>query len=233
LPAVVGKVSAGSVAEKAGLQSGDRILSAAGRPVAGWSELVAAIRDAPGRPIELEWERGGQNLRQTLVPAEAIESGKAIGRIGVGVHDDGSMRERLMTTVRYDPIAALGKATVQTWDTAVFSLSILGRMITGDVSWKNLSGPLTIADYAGQSASLGISHYLRFLALISISLGVLNLLPIPVLDGGHLMYYIVEIIKGGPVSERAMEIGQQIGLALLVLLMAFAFYNDINRLISG
>ncbi len=233
LPAIVGKVSAGSVAEKAGLQSGDRIVSAVGRPVAGWNELVAAIRDAPGRPVELEWERGGQRLRQTLVPAEAIENGKAIGRIGVGVHDDSSMRGRLMTTVRYDPVTALGKATVQTWDTAVFSLSILGRMITGDVSWKNLSGPVTIADYAGQSARLGPSHYLRFLALISISLGVLNLLPIPVLDGGHLMYYIVEIIKGGPVSERVMEIGQQIGLALLVLLMAFAFYNDINRLISG
>ncbi len=135
--------------------------------------------------------------------------------------------------VRYGPVAAFAKATTQTWDTSVFSLSMLGRMVTGDVSWKNLSGPVTIADYAGQSARLGATYYLRFLALISISLGVLNLLPIPILDGGHLMYYIVEIIKGGPVSERAMEIGQQIGLALLVLLMAFAFYNDINRLISG
>jgi regulator of sigma E protease len=110
---------------------------------------------------------------------------------------------------------------------------MMGRMISGEASWKNLSGPVTIADYAGQSARLGLSHYIRFLALISISLGVLNLLPIPLLDGGHLMYYMVEIIKGGPVSERVMEIGQQIGLALLVMLMAFAFYNDINRLVSG
>jgi regulator of sigma E protease len=233
LPAVVGKVSAGSVAEKAGLQPGDRIVSAAGQPIAGWAQLVSAIRDAPDKPLELEWERGGQRVRQTVVPAQALEDGKAVGRIGIGVQDGGSARERIMTTVRYDPLTALGKATVQTWDTAVFSLAILGRMITGDVSWKNLSGPVTIADYAGQSARLGPTHYLRFLALISISLGVLNLLPIPVLDGGHLMYYIVEIIKGGPVSERAMEIGQQVGLALLVLLMAFAFYNDINRLISG
>jgi regulator of sigma E protease len=115
----------------------------------------------------------------------------------------------------------------------MFSLTILGRMVLGEVSWKNLSGPVTIADYAGQSAKLGLAHYLKFLALISISLGVLNLLPIPLLDGGHLMYYMVEIIKGGPVSERVMEIGQQIGLALLAMLMAFAFYNDINRLISG
>ncbi len=110
---------------------------------------------------------------------------------------------------------------------------MIGRMITGEVSWKNLSGPVTIADYAGQTAQLGLDHYLKFVALISISLGVLNLLPIPVLDGGHLMYYTVEIIKGGPLSERVMELGQRIGLALLIILMTFAFYNDINRLISG
>jgi regulator of sigma E protease len=106
-------------------------------------------------------------------------------------------------------------------------------MIVGELSWKNLSGPVTIADYAGQSASMGLVAYLKFLALISISLGVLNLLPIPILDGGHLMYYLLEVIKGGPLSERATEIGQQIGLSLLALLMAFAFYNDINRLVSG
>ena len=110
---------------------------------------------------------------------------------------------------------------------------MMGRMLIGEISWKNLSGPVTIADYAGQSARQGLSHYLKFLAMISISLGVLNLLPIPVLDGGHLLYYLVEIVKGGPVPERVMEIGQQIGLGLLIMLMAFAFFNDINRLISG
>jgi regulator of sigma E protease len=125
------------------------------------------------------------------------------------------------------------KAVTQTWDTSIFSLKMIGRMITGDLSWRNLSGPVTIADYAGQSARMGIAQYLKFLAMISISLGVLNLLPIPILDGGHLLYYLAEFIKGGPVSERIMEIGQQIGLTLLVLLMAFAFYNDINRLISS
>jgi regulator of sigma E protease len=110
---------------------------------------------------------------------------------------------------------------------------MLGRMLTGEVSWKNLSGPVTIADYAGQSAQLGLTPYLAFLALISISLGVLNLLPIPLLDGGHLMYYTVEILKGSPLSERAMEMGQRVGFAVLLFLMAFAFYNDINRLLSG
>jgi len=233
LPAVIGKVSSGSAAEQAGLREGDRIVAVDGRPIASWADLVAVIRDAPGRSLSVEWLRDGRSYAHDVVPVEADENGKRIGRIGVGVLDDGSMREKLLTVVRYDPLRALVKAAEQTWDTAAFSLSVVGRMLTGEVSWKTLSGPVTIADYAGQSARLGPTHYLRFLALISISLGVLNLLPIPILDGGHLMYYIIEVIKGGPVSERAMEIGQQIGLALLVLLMAFAFYNDINRLISG
>ena len=145
----------------------------------------------------------------------------------------GPERSELMTVVRYDPLVALGKALDETWDKSVFSLVMLGKMVTGEVSWRNLSGPVTIADYAGQSARMGFDYYVKFLALVSISLGVLNLLPIPVLDGGHLLYYFVEIIKRGPLSERTMAIGQQIGLALMLTLMAFAFYNDIHRLISG
>ncbi len=139
----------------------------------------------------------------------------------------------MFAEVRYGVGEGLAKAVRQTWETSVLSLQMIGRMLTGEVSWKNISGPVTIADYAGQTAQLGLSHYLKFVALISISLGVLNLLPIPVLDGGHLLYYTIEIIKGGPIPERIMEIGQQIGLTLLIMLMAFAFYNDINRLISG
>ena len=139
----------------------------------------------------------------------------------------------MTTKVSYGPVEAFGKAVGKVWDLSAFSLKMLGRMIVGDVSWKNLSGPITIADYAGQSAQLGWITYLGFLALVSVSLGVLNLLPIPLLDGGHLVYYFAEIVKGSPVSERTMEIGQRLGLALLLGLTLFAFYNDINRLFTG
>lgn len=233
LPAVIGKVAQGSVADLAGLREGDRILAIDGAPIAGWTEVVAIIREAPGRPLRLDADRQGKPFSLSVTPAEAEDRGKRVGRIGIGVREESVDRSALMTIVRYGPVESLGKAAGQTWETSIFSLTMLGRMIAGDVSWKNLSGPVTIADYAGQSAKLGLAYYIKFLALISISLGVLNLLPIPLLDGGHLMYYIVEIIKGGPVSERVMEIGQQIGLALLAMLMAFAFYNDINRLVSG
>jgi len=161
------------------------------------------------------------------------QDGTAVGRIGAAAQLDQQALSEFVTVVRYDSASALAKAAQKTWDMSVFSLKMLGRMLVGQVSWKNLSGPVTIADYAGQSAQLGLVSYLNFLALISISLGVLNLLPIPLLDGGHLMYYTVEIFKGSPVSDRIMEIGQKLGLTLLLVLMAFAFYNDINRLISG
>lgn len=233
LPPVIGKITPGGVADLAGLREGDRIQAIDGVSIASWTQVVAIIRDAPGRPLRLDADRLGKTISLSVTPAEVVDRGQRVGRIGIGVLEGEFDRVALTTIVRYGPIESLGKAVGQTWDTSVFSLTMLGRMIVGDVSWKNLSGPVTIADYAGQSAKLGLAYYIKFLALISISLGVLNLLPIPLLDGGHLMYYIVEIIKGGPVSERVMEIGQQIGLALLAMLMAFAFYNDINRLVSG
>lgn len=230
---VIGMVQTDSVAERAGLRSGDEFLAIHGRTVRAWGEVSALIRQSPGIPLDIELRRDGQTVRLQVTPSSVEEGGQSIGRIGIQVRDDPALRQAMMITVRYGVVAALVKASAQTWDTSIFSLSMIGRMIAGQVSWKNLSGPVTIADYAGQSARLGWSYYLKFLALISISLGVLNLLPIPILDGGHLLYYIAEIIKGGPLSERIMEIGQQIGLFLLVMLMAFAFYNDINRLVSG
>ena len=233
LKPVIGKVSAGSVAEQAGMRVGDEFLAIAGRPVSSWNEVAATIRQSAGASLQFDLRRGGTLLSLQARPAEVDDGGQRVGRLGITVQEDPALRATLLTTVRYGVIAAFGKATGQTWDTSIFSLKMIGRMIIGEVSWKNLSGPVTIADYAGQSARLGLPYYLKFMALISISLGVLNLLPIPILDGGHLLYYMAEIITGGPLSERIMEIGQKVGMFLLLMLMAFAFYNDINRLVSG
>ncbi|KAB2968627.1 RIP metalloprotease RseP [Zoogloea sp.] len=233
VPAVLGRLVSGGAAEAAGLRAGDKVLRVGGVEVDDWSDLVSAVRDSPGRPLELEALRGGASLVVQIVPGAVEEGGRTIGRIGVAVADADIRRDLMFVTVRYDSLDALGKGLRQTWETSALSLSVMGRMIIGEVSVKNLSGPVTIADFAGQSARMGWSHYIKFLALISISLGVLNLLPVPVLDGGHLLYYVIEIIKGGPVSERVMEIGQQIGMVLLAALMAFAFYNDINRLVAS
>lgn len=233
IPAVVGRLVEGGVAARAGLQAGDEIVAIDGEAVASWGEMVGMVRKAPERSLRVDVRRSGEVLQVALTPEGADEGGERIGRIGVAVAEPLPGGLSMFAEVRYGPLEGFVKAVRQTWETSVLSLQMIGRMFTGEVSWKNLSGPVTIADYAGQSARLGFDHYLKFVALISISLGVLNLLPIPVLDGGHLLYYVIEIIKGGPIPERVMEIGQQIGLVLLAMLMAFAFYNDINRLISG
>lgn len=230
---VLGKVLPGSAGEKAGLQSGDEVLEIDGIPIRSFADVVQKVMEAPGRTLNFKVLR--QELAQDIAvtPVQATERGRTFGRIGVAVADTGEPRREIKTFVRYGALAAGGKALQETWEKSVFSLVMLGKMLTGEVSWRNLSGPVTIADYAGQSAKLGIDYYLRFMALVSISLGVLNLLPIPVLDGGHLMYHMIEVVKRRPLSERAMEVGQQIGLSILLALMAFAFFNDINRLLSG
>ena len=230
---ILDEVMAGSAAARAGLRAGDRVLEVQGKLTDRWETLVTQISTRPDAATELIIQRAGAQMNLTVTPESITESGKTFGRIGVKPKLDRALVEKLSTVVRYGPLEAIPRAWTKVWDMSIFSLKMMGRMITGDISWKNLSGPITIADYAGQSAQLGWISYITFLALISISLGVLNLLPIPVLDGGQLMYYIAEVLKGSPVSEKVMEIGQQVGLTLLLGLTAFAFYNDIHRLVTG
>ena len=231
---VIGNLVDGGPAQRAGLRSGDEIVTINNERIEYWEQVVARVRDNPGRELRLEIRRNGAGLPViSITPGTVAEKGRSIGKIGAAPRIDPNLTAGLITEVRYGPLESMLKALHKTWDTSIFSLRMLGKMIIGEVSLKNLSGPITIADYAGQSAQSGWISYVFFLALISISLGVLNLLPIPLLDGGHLMYYMLEIFKGSPVSDRAVEIGQHVGMALLFTLMVFALYNDINRLISG
>lgn len=237
LPPVVGKVLAGTPAEQAGFRAGDRILAIDGHPVAVWTEVAQAARAAPGRLLRLSIEREGQRIDLDVVPDSVVDKqvprAAPLGRIGFSPQDVPAMREAMFATVSYAPGAAIAKAVVQTWETSIFTLRMIGRMLLGEVSLSNLSGPITIADVAGQSVQYGIPYYLKFLALISISIGVLNLLPIPVLDGGHLMYYLAEFLRGKPLPEKVFAVGQRIGLTLLLLMMSVALFNDLNRQFFG
>jgi regulator of sigma E protease len=232
--AVLGKLIKGGAAERAGLMQGDRIVAINGKPIDTWFDFTAEVSSNPGRTLGVELDRGGRRVQLRATPDPVTDGENRIGRLGVEAPPELKREyDRMSTMVRYNPVAAIPKAAAKVWDLSVFSIKMLGRMIVGDISWKNLSGPITIADYAGQSAQAGWMTWLGFLALVSVSLGVLNLLPIPLLDGGHLVYYFAEIVKGSAVSDRTMEIGQRLGLALLLALTFFAFYNDINRLFTG
>ena len=227
---VIGALTSEGVAQRAGLLEGDRVLSVNGAGVSRWMEFVEIVRNNPGQQLMLEIERAGNSVTMEVTPDSVNEAGKTVGKIGAAPKIDRQEFDALQISVSYPPAAAFGEAMRKTWETSWLSLKLLGKMIQGEMSLSNLSGPLTIADYAGQSAQLGITAYLGFLALVSISLGVLNLLPVPLLDGGHLLYYAAEVIKGSPVSEKALEIGQSIGIALLATLMVVALYNDVVRL---
>jgi len=235
LPPEVEDVNRDGAAMRAGLRTGDQILAIDNSRAENIEQVIRTIRQNPGKTLLFEIRRGGVALPAVPVTPDVHteKDGRKIGRINAKLRNNQEAFSKYLVHVRYGPVESLIRALDQTWDTSVFSLIMLGKMIVGEVSLKNLSGPITIADYAGQSAQSGLVSYLIFLALISISLGVLNLLPIPLLDGGHLMYYAIEILKGRPLSDRAIEIGQHAGLALLFTLMAFALYNDIHRLIGG
>lgn len=224
----VTEVTAGGVGAQAGLQPGD-IFTAVGtvqNPTA--NVLVKEIQAHAGQPLGITVIRDGAALTLSVIPKQEIAAdGTKVGRIGVLLGADFPM-----VTVRYGPLDSLYRGVVRTFDTAWFSLKMMGRMVVGDVSVRNISGPVTIADYAGQTARIGLAAYVGFLALISVSIGVLNLLPIPMLDGGHLFFYVLEIVRGRPVPEKWLETGQRIGLGLLAALMGLAFFNDFSRLFS-
>ena len=231
--AVIGSVLNDSAAEKAGLKAGDKVLDVDGLAIDDWESLVKLVQTNPNKKLKFNIERNNQKQFIDITPHGINKDGVASGQIGAAVLLNQSVIKDYLVTIHHSPSEALIKALQKTYETATFSLKMLGNMLAGHVSIKSISGPVTIATYAGQSAHLGLNAFIAFLAVISISLGVLNLLPIPVLDGGHLLYYMVELVKGSPVSEQAMEVGQRIGLTILGLLMVCALYNDINRLIVG
>ncbi len=227
-PAIIGKVLPDGVGMRAGLQQGDVIQSVNGIRVADGLAFVDLVRASPGKPLRLHGLRGREPFDLQLVPeAQSGNNGNAIGRIKVEV-----ALAPDMVVASDPPLTALWRATQRTWDTSVLTLKMLGKMVIGQVSWKNITGPITIADYAGQTARTGLISYISFIAFISISLGVMNLLPIPVLDGGLLLYYSLEVLTGKPVSERFGDMAQRAGIGILMTLMAVAVFNDIIRLIS-
>ncbi|RXZ42082.1 RIP metalloprotease RseP [Crenobacter cavernae] len=230
---VIGAIEPASAAERAGLKVGDKLVAADGQAVKDWEGWVVTVHNSPGREIVLSVERAGKPLQLTVRPDSRRLGDGFVGRIGAAPTPDPAWR-KAVSDVRDLSIGQAALAAVsKTWETASTSLKLLGWMVVGNVSWGNISGPLTIASVAGQTAEQGWDAYLEFLALISVSIGILNLLPIPVLDGGHLMYYVAELIKGKPVSERAQLVGQKIGLLLLGALMIFALFNDLSRLFGG
>ena len=230
IESVLQEVQPDSAAQKAGLQAGDRIVKVDGQILDSWQSFVIQVRDNPGKPIALEVERGGDSVALTLTPdTKSAGKGKIQGFAGV-VPKVIPLPDEFKTIRQYGPFVAFYEAGDKTWQLMKLTVSMLGKLITGDVKLNNLSGPISIAQGAGMSAEYGLVSYLTFLALISVNLGIINLFPLPVLDGGHLLFLAIEKLKGGPVSERVQDFSYRIGSVLLVLLMGLALFNDFSRL---
>jgi len=231
LPARFGEIKSGA-AQTAGIQEGDEVLRVDGSPVSTWVELVKYIQERAETSIQLTVLRDRKQLEIQVTPEVDKQDGKVIGRIGAYPYVDYEELNAQKVTVKYGLIESIGKGFAKTWEVSILTLKLLWKLVVGEASLKNISGPVTIAEYAGVSAAIGFSAFVGALAIISISIGILNLLPIPVLDGGHLFYYMIEMLKGSPVSEKFEAAGQRVGIIMLAGLMSLAFYNDIQRLIQ-
>ena len=232
IPTEIGTIVPGSPAERGGLKVGDRIVAVDGKAVADFPALVKIVQPSPGRTLHFEVIREGDRLDVPIEVEAQRESDRMVGRVGVQPVASLAIPAGMKTVERYGPVVAVARAVDKTWNMSVLTVRMIWNVATGDVSVKNLSGPINIAEYAGFSARQGILSFLSFLAVVSVSLFVLNLLPIPILDGGQVAYQLAEVVKGSPLSERAQAVGQQIGILLLLVLMSFAFYNDLSRLFS-
>jgi regulator of sigma E protease len=235
LPAVAGDLTPGMPAERAGFERGDQVLSADGEKISSWVQWLDFVRARPGRTVAVTVLRDGEERNLSLTIDEAQEEGSTYGRIGFAENTEaaaGLVAFRAKAEERYGLFEALPRGLRQTWEISALTVRMLASMVVGDVSVRNISGPLNIAAFAGDSARAGFSAFVSFLSVVSISLGILNLLPVPLLDGGQVVYTLAEWIKGAPLSERAMTFGQQVGILLLMVLMGFAFYNDLTQMFS-
>lgn len=231
IPPVLDYLKEQGAGAQGGLRKGDRVMAIDAKPMDSWEDVRAIIHAHPGRVLNFTVERDGRRLDLAITPEKVEEAGAQVGRIGAGPRPP-EYPAHMRVWTRLDPMTALSESAQTTWFMSALTLKMLAKMITLEVSTKTISGPITIAQYAGYSAQAGWDRFLMFLAAVSISLGVLNLLPVPILDGGHLLIYVIEAVKGSPLSERALQWGQQIGIMLLFALMSLAFYNDFARLLQ-
>jgi len=221
-----------SPAKNAGFKENDKVVAVNKKAVTDWLDFVDVVSNRPAQVLQIEILRDGQNQLLRVIPEETIRNGKTVGRLGVGYKAGSAYPDEMRVSHGYGIVEAIPNALSRTWDFSVLTLKMIAKIFSGEISVKNLSGPVSIAQYAGYSANAGMARFLDFLAIVSISLGILNLLPIPILDGGHLTYYFIEVVRRKPVSEEIQEFASRIGMVLLMSLMFVALYNDIIRVLG-